>query len=440
MNRKQPADNMLWLPDKQTLKILARNKRRRQRRRVARLLIFLFLLFGLGVASVPPSQSLLVEVNAVTAVYQFDFIDWESQAIANELKRRILTRPVPVTITEQQEPVETYLQLEQQIRSLEGNLDRAYAADNTPHKTRPLQQELSQLKAAQTELAPRIEAILTHQVETILYDEGFITAGQVFPPVAFRLIDPPTALILSPRNKIENQHFVGLQPGLDNNRRAEIENALDRRGDISSYVTDIGGLGSYPTMVINTSHLPVLIDIIAHEWTHNYLFTFPTNIAWGYQSYPYLTTINETTATIAGKEISRKVITRFYPQWVDQLPPADEAGIPIPREPSEFDLAMQRIRQQVDKLLAEGKIEQAENYMETERVKLAKKGYNLRRLNQAYFAFHGSYAFGPDSIDPIGPQLRQLRAASPSLKNFLDKVGWLNSYEDFSVWLTTTEP
>ena len=184
----------------------------------------------------------------------------------------------------------------------------------------------------------------------------------------------------------------------------------------------------------------VIPSIIAHEWTHNYLFTFPTNIAWGYQSYPYLTTINETTATIAGKEISRKVITRFYPQWVDQLPPADEAGIPIPREPSEFDLAMQRIRQQVDKLLAEGKIEQAENYMETERVKLAKKGYNLRRLNQAYFAFHGSCAFGPDSIDPIGPQLRQLRAASPSLKNFLDKVGWLNSYEDFSVWLTTTEP
>jgi histidinol-phosphate aminotransferase len=188
---------------------------------------------------------------------------------------------------------------------------------------------------------------------------------------------------------------------------------------VSGYVTDIGGLGSYPTMVINTPNLPALIDITAHEWTHNYLYTFPTNIAWGYQTLPRLTTINETTATLVGKEISRKVIRRYYPDWADRLPPVDEAGIPSPHEPSEFDLAMRRIRTQVDQLLAEGKINQAEAYMEEERLKLVEKGYHLRKLNQAYFAFHGSYAFGPESVDPIGPQLRKLRAASTSLKDFL---------------------
>jgi hypothetical protein len=56
-------------------------------------------------------------------------------------------------------------------------------------------------------------------------------------------------------------------------------------------------------------------------------------------------------------------------------------------------------------------------------------------LNQAYFAFHGSYALSPASVDPTRNQLRQLRAKSPSLKAFVDRVGWLNSDEDFLAWL-----
>jgi hypothetical protein len=282
---------------------------------------------------------------------------------------------------------------------------------------------------------PQVETILTRQMETVLQEEGFTLRGQVFPPVAFRFTDPPTALIISPRDRIENRYFVGLQPGLENNQRTQIESTLDQRGDVSSYVTDIGGLGSYPTMVIRHGSLIYLTEVIAHEWAHNYFFTFPSNIAWGYQKYPKLITINETAADLVGKEISRKVITRYYPEWIDRLPPLDPAGHPAPGQPSEFDLAMRSIRQRVDQLLSEGKIEEAEAFMEAERLKLVEKGYNLRKLNQAYFAFHGSYALGPASIDPIGPQMRQLRAASPSLKAFLERVGWLNSFQDYQSWL-----
>jgi hypothetical protein len=188
-------------------------------------------------------------------------------------------------------------------------------------------------------------------------------------------------------------------------------------------------------MVILHPDLPYLIDVISHEWTHNYLYTFPTNIAWGYSLYPQLTTINETTASLVGSELSRKVIERFYPDLAPTLPPLDERGQEIPQPPSEFDTTMQRVRQKVDSLLAQGQIEEAEAYMEAERLKLVEKGYNLRRLNQAYFAFHGSYALSPDSIDPTGPQIRQLRTASASLKDFLDRVGWLNSYKDYLGWL-----
>lgn len=430
---------MLWLPDQDALTQLARARRRRWQWRVAYCLVFLFLLFGLGEAATPPQGALLVELETITAPHRFDFVDWESQNLAAELQRRWQPPALPESVTAQQALVQTFLQQEEQLLAVKGELARSYATRTTASpQTSGLIEELGQLHLAQSEIRAKVELLLAQQVEAVLHDEGFTIAGAVFPPVAFRLIDPPTALILSPRNRIQNQYFVALQPGLDLQQRAEIESALDQRGDISSYITDIGGLGSYPTMVIQHTSLPYLLDTIAHEWTHNYLFTFPTAIAWSYQTDPHLTTINETTASLVGAEISRKVITRFYPDWLDQLPAVNRAGEAAPTQPSEFHLAMRRIRQEVDRLLAAGEIEAAEAYMETERLKLVEQGYPLRKLNQAYFAFHGSYALSPGSIDPAGPQLRQLRAASPSLKSFLDRVGWLNSSQDYAAWLAET--
>jgi hypothetical protein len=428
---------MLWLPNKKSLKAMTRARQLRRRRRIARLLLLWFLCFGLGAASAPPQHALLVEVNTITAAHQFDFVDWEFGAIASEIQRRWDPPPLPDSESEQQALVLTFLQQEEYIAELKHKIDDIFtAASGSIQQTSPLVQELTEVRATQTAIKPQIEMILSRQVETVLRDEGFTTAELVFPPVAFRFVDPPTGLVLSPRDKIQNEHFVGLQPGLKNNHRAEIEAVLDQRGDVSSYITDIGGLGSYPTMVIGHAFLPYLINTIAHEWTHNYLYTFPTNIAWGYQTYPQLMTINETTATLVGEEISRKVITRFYPDWVKQLPPVDHTGQALPAEPSEFSVTMRYIRQEVDRLLAESKIEAAETFMETERLKLVEKGHNLRKLNQAYFAFHGSYALSPGSIDPAGPQIRQLRAASPSLKAFLNRMGWLNSYDEYLEWLT----
>ena len=60
--------------------------------------------------------------------------------------------------------------------------------------------------------------------------------------------------------------------------------------------------------------------------------------------------------------------------------------------------------------------------MEEKRVFLAANGYYIRRLNQAYFAFHGSYADSAGSIDPIGPKLDELRRTSASLREFVSVV------------------
>ena len=69
----------------------------------------------------------------------------------------------------------------------------------------------------------------------------------------------------------------------------------------------------------------------------------------------------------------------------------------------DFGKLMRETRLTVDRLLAEGQIQEAESYMEVQRKLLTENGHPIRKLNQAYFAFYGTYAHGPASVDPIGP-------------------------------------
>ena len=85
----------------------------------------------------------------------------------------------------------------------------------------------------------------------------------------------------------------------------------------------------------------------------------------------------------------------------------------------------------IDELLAVGKVEEAERFMEERRLFIAENGIFLRRLNQAFFAFHGTYADRPDSVNPIGGQVKEVRAGSRSVKDFIRTVSRLSSYQEF---------
>jgi hypothetical protein len=142
-------------------------------------------------------------------------------------------------------------------------------------------------------------------------------------------------------------------------------------------------------------------------------------------------TINETVASMVDQEIGPAVIGRFYPEYVPpetmQPPPA------VGDVTFDFRAEMAATRIEVDRLLAEGKIEEAERYMEARRQQFVAHGYPIRKLNQAYFAFYGGYAGEPGGAagaDPIGPMLRELRANSPSLRVFLERVSRITEYED----------
>jgi hypothetical protein len=57
----------------------------------------------------------------------------------------------------------------------------------------------------------------------------------------------------------------------------------------------------------------------------------------------------------------------------------------------------------------------------------------IRKLNQAYFAFHGAYADVPGGAageDPVGPAVRALRERSASLEEFVNTIAWMTSFEE----------
>ena len=68
--------------------------------------------------------------------------------------------------------------------------------------------------------------------------------------------------------------------------------------------------------------------------------------------------------------------------------------------------------------------------MEERRQYILELGYYIRKLNQAYFAFHGMYADSPTSIAPIGEEMKELRARSQSLQDFLYTVAPMTSRAD----------
>jgi hypothetical protein len=191
-------------------------------------------------------------------------------------------------------------------------------------------------------------------------------------------------------------------------------------------------------MVTETTDLRWMLETIAHEWAHNYLSLRPLGI--NYSTTPELRTMNETTASIVGTEIGTHVVHNHYPELlVSKRDPSrvsfDEAALHSPElqgAPFDFRAEMHETRVTADKMLAEGKIEEAEAYMEQRRQFLWENGYLLRKLNQAYFAFHGAYADSPGGAagqDPVGPAVRALREQSASLADFVNTIAWMSSFE-----------
>lgn len=366
----------------------------------------------------------------------FDFVGWELNAAWLKVAQAVTHTHWQLDDTQRQHLVLDYFDLLRQIHDLENRIRQQYATLTNPALTEavaPMEEELAVLRRQQATWQPLVEAVLEEQVTTILTDEGFAPVGALLPPVRFQSTQMPLYLVVSPRDEIVTKHGTMLRADIPLEDQVALEEAIDQALDVSSLVEGVGGLGIYPTMIVESSWLPWIVDTIAHEWSHNYLFLRP--LGWHYADSGQLTTINETVAYIFGREVGQKLLARYYPELVPRrIKRRHNIGWePPPKDPAAFDFGreMRKTRLRVDELLAEGKVKEAEAYMKARRRIFVENGYrHLRKLNQAYFAFHGSYAIGAGAVDPIGPLLKRLRLRHDSLKSFIDVVQDITTYDD----------
>jgi hypothetical protein len=300
-----------------------------------------------------------------------------------------------------------------------------------------LRDELDRKDSQRENLAPFAEEVLQSQLNHALVELDMSLGGQLIPPVLFRTEPNSYALIVSPRDEIRQEANIMLIRGLSLDEIINLENSIERELDLSALVVGIGGVGLYPSMIIETSNLDWLIHVTSHEWTHNYLTLRPLGMYYG--ASPELKTINETIADLSADEIQSKTYELYYPEYLpeEEVSPAPPENESEPKEempvldppPFDFRAEMHITRLEVDRLLAEGEIEEAEEYMEQRRIFFWENGYQIRRLNQAYFAFHGSYAADPggaaseEGVD-LGQELRDLKSGIPSYQEFMRLVAW----------------
>lgn len=392
-----------------------------------------WLIFGLGFFLLPwvtegaitPKEPLW----SIIQPYSYDVVGWGVQNTANKLLVILtkLSTPQPPR-PEQIHQVKEYFALGQEIQALRNQ--SAADGGSSRQKDSRTQERLRTFRQQRDGLEDDVEAILGDQVGRVLAREGLtfsLPLGRelLFPPLTFEFEELPQSLIISPRNRLEVTRLETLGPDLTLWDIEAMEERVERELGVSAVVQPLGGLASFPTMV-NPSSLEFALATIAHEWLHSYLFLFPLGRHYG--DSQEMRTINETVANMAGKEIGQRVAELYYGVKKEDTSPKNP---PPQRGDFDFNREMRNIRLTVEELLARGEIGEAEGFMRERRDFLASQGHYIRKLNQAYLAFHGSYADTPTAVSPLGQQLRTMRQQSPSLGAFIKKVANISSYQEW---------
>ena len=389
-------------------------------------------LFSLLLSGCVPSQDFDSRLGSIVHPYRFSTVKWESGTIPHEIRQWAwgsFSR-----VDDEAKLVTEYFSAVRRIKALESAV-RAANADSKQGDLAALEEELSVLLGYKAAAKDTVERILERQIKQTLAQQGilnpmdrYIKLGINIPPLNFKLEQPPHLLVISPRYSIASIRRIYLQQDLSLEEKENIEAEADKLG-VSSLVVELGGLAATkPSFVADDASLMYTVEAAAEEWLHQYLVFKPLGFLYlldqlGVSVDYEIVTMNETTAGMVSKEIAAMVIESYYPEQVERENGSKDTGF-------DFDREMREIRRAVDSYLAEGKVEEAEEFMEQRRQFLVSKGRYIRKLNQAYFAFYGTYADSPTSIDPIGKELKELRSRSASLKDFLDRVAAMTSRQD----------
>ncbi len=420
----------------------------RRKGRLAAVLLVALLLLGLDEYDATP-------VELALAPYRYSIVNWELSHLPDKWARRAIAAFTPggQASADSLASAEEFFRLGWELTNLERQL-RFPTTAGPERDEASLRREIARKEDRQRALRGEVEELIEGRLSQVAKQEGLAGIGGVFPPVDTVFTSSPHLLVISPRERIERLSDYLLAPGLGSDEKEALEEEIaalgparrparlsqvtSRAGQVASepdwsvYVANTGGLSVYPSVVADSYGLHNAVEIAAHEWLHAWLFFKP--LGRNFRSSGEMLTLNETVATIAGRELGDAVLESLTGQPV-QRPHAN----PPPAEPEpqvfNFQTEMRRTRLQVDELLAAGRVEEAEAYMEEQRLMFVERGHLIRKLNQAYFAFHGTYATSPASVSPIGGQVEELRRSSASVGEFLKTVAQFATYEEFLDYL-----
>lgn len=370
-----------------------------------------------------------LQMNQATAGHRFNLFDWEVGALREKAGALWRNPAAGLSATEGSDHVRAYLHDARLLSRLD-----ARAADLRAEGTRPAEdrlglvlQEADALRAQQAERRPAAEAVIEAQMTHVLEEAGFGVAGRTWPPVLFTFTESPKQLVVSPRTRIISGYSRTLDPAMSFSDKEQTEAEVAANHLWSAYVTETGGMGAFPTMVVPEASLAWVLSTVAHEWVHTYLAFFPLGFNYGVTAENRM--INETVADIVGDELGQRALAKFYPEL---LPPPGRDDVPALRygvddaTAFDFDAAMAETRAVTDTLLRFGRVKDAEQYMELRRRLFVENGYRLRKLNQAWFAYHGSYGTGAaadvSSPDALAPRIVRLRSATGDPHTFLQVI------------------
>ncbi|MBI2166028.1 MAG: hypothetical protein HYU29_06450 [Chloroflexi bacterium] len=378
----------------------------------------------------------LTPVRLLAAPYLFSVQQWEA-AHLHQKWLYLLREALPGGSPSPQDHLallEDYLLVSRQVQKekdrLQGNpLRRGVglgATAATRETTAPSDEHLRELIKAQGKLRARAEETLESELSAVLESQGLASRwGLLFPPVDIRFEQPPTILVVSPRDRLLLSEAILLRPEVPLLERDRLEREVLEQYNLSAYVDDLGGLATYPSIIPDTYPLRMILQFASHEWLHQYLFFRPLGryMRSSYEMY----TLNETAADLAGRELGDMAFARLG----GDLTASSSLFLPEEERDPFLTQEMRKTRQQVEDLLAQGQVQDAEQYMKERWWFFLLRGYPLRKLNQAYFAFRGSYAETPASVSPIGGQLRELRQLLPSVGDFIRAISGIASYQQF---------
>lgn len=365
-------------------------------------------------------------VRGPLAPYEYHLWRWEADTLVDNLFARLGIGPDPDQ-AKGEDAIRNYFRLTTEIRG-------AQQSANPDGKA--IDALIAERSKYENDVERYVEGLIDDAVTSAGLQRGlplFNGVDITWPPVDFELTNPPSVLVRSPRNEIRRGGDTLLNPNISFGDIEKIEGETDD-ADTVSIVVPIGGLAAYPAIVNGDRSYDSLLDTASHEWVHHYLAFYPLGEQWhkGGQAY----TLNETTADLAGHEIAN-LIRKAHPLTL----PDGETGA-APPQPGQaaptvdFNKEMRQLRLDVDALLAQGKVAEAEQLMEQKRQYLEQNGIYIRKLNQAYFAFYGTYAESSASSDPIGPKVRKVWDATQDVGAFLKLMRQVTSVKDLDTLLS----